>query len=1072
MCKIKIFFTVVAFIFSMSAVQAQTRTGPGGVSTNLLLWLRADDPTSITTVNYPSSNAGLNGYPAAYIKNPAAIPTVDTWKDPTRDGTNGPGSHTWTYAAGGNASGRRRPVFEASVREMNYHPSVRFWGNGTSTSAFLANPSASGRGITTSNPSTHTALFVLNNNFGAGPRAYEMVFTANVTGTPTDGPAYGIEKDTDPLWGYGRYRTDGGSSSGPRPLMELNSTTVADFFIDNAARRPLFRFNGLEDSKSDLFPSGSQGDLSRGSILGMAVDYNRTIQGVMSEIVIYNGLLNSNPSDLNKVESYLAIKYGVTLRPSPDAGNAPYPSSRYDYKFSSGGNVWQGQTGSTQYQTYYNRVAAVIRDDNADLDNGQAISTIAGSLLHLGVAGVPGTVLDADGNSVTGDLNNLEAVAFGDDNATGFSTVPQAYCGDFDSRFSRTWLIHKVLQDTRPISMIVGIQNNADFTIGQDAGTAAYYGRLNGTYALTMIIADSPANIQSGVYKAIIPMTYINGVWQCNYAFSKEDTYITFGTKTIQSYIPQPGDFFSGIKTFYWNNWTSATNSANARTVTVIPTAQYGNLGDNVIVTRTSAVYPAAVLPTSGYPRSVNTPESGSLEVRRRGAAIDAASEIRVGVKFNRPIIPNFYISDIDGVSDALEQVEIVGYYGNFAAAPTLTYAVSNGSAYRISGNIASAINDRDISSTDARGKVFVTFNTGIDSVLVKYRIAYDRTTARQSIYISPITIRSVPLPPPVNEDGLSFVKYTNQDNIETCESLTYYFEIGNNNCESKTVSFSDTLPPHMKWVADSYGLDGVSADLNPDIHPVINTAGNVLTIENLTVSSVSTLLLMAKAVFDDSSPSGEYANYGYLKYSQLVENVPYDRILHSSDKYTLDSLTIVNATYSDPYDPITLDGAYSKATYMQDDILTISYTVTNPNATNITDMYLDIGFNDEFTYVANSLSVAWLEGTGTDPAVVSSATGLLLIGASGNTGFTMPKGKLQLSFKLKAPAEADLAMASNGVDISDLNIAYNLYSNMIDPCLPNAMSDTDGIHTVPYSKVKQRQYIIVNEHLTPTLKK
>jgi len=1047
--------------------------GPGGVSHGLLLWLQADNPASLSIVNYPLIDVSLSGY-YSLVKDLTAVPTVDSWKDMKRE-------HTWTYDAGGNQANRRRPVFESAKREMNYHPAVRFWGNGATT-AYLSNIS----GISPANPKTHTAFFIMNNDFNTGSRIYQMNFatTVNRIYAGTTGNIYGIEKGTgtDDGFGKGRYRGTP-FSNGSRRLFTVGTTTIASYYIDDRTRKGArFRFNGIEDTGGEY--TGSGRGLTLGSTIGKGVDANRTVQGLISEVIIYDGLIDEGINGVenrNKVESYLALKYGVTLRPSLNTSTY----NRFDYEFSSGEPIWQGQTGDTKYSKFYNRVAAVIRDDIASLDNRHSISTDVGSLLHLGVAGV---ALDANGAGSTGDLNNLEAVAFGDNDASGFTNVQNKdVCGGFDTRFNRIWLIHKKTENDRSIKMIVGAQDNSNYPIGKDAATLDdYYPKLTGMYDILLVVADSPEDIQKGEYRQVIPMTYINGLWQCTYEFSNEDTYITFGMKPNKlGCIPGEEAVFIGTKTFEWTQWTTRTNRKPSSTTGLsLPETPFPSvdLGDNIRVTSTKVKFPTGVRTTIGHPRSGSIPVRGSLEVCRSRGAVN--QDVVVTIAFNHPVIPEFSVSGLDCYYGyAFEEVEISGgcFAGDESFAPALSYAAPRTSrtSYTITGNKATVIRRGSMSGSNKNAMVNVKFTNSVSTVTIRYRIKGRVSTgATQRIYISPITFKTVPPPPPVNEHGLSFVKDVKKYNIATCEPVEYSFRIQNTNCDIKTVSFSDALPEKMKWDASSFVLDTLSSNINQDIeYKVIPaTTGDSLKIDGLQLPGVSTLVLTASAALDEDAPGGKYENQATAIYDLITNDKHETLTLSSKDRYTLDPKTYFTATWQQRMEQVAIEEKYSLSKYKEDNEIAVVYKIKNPNPVPITGMFLNVDFNEEFTYVTGSFqpdqtggSEAFTPTLSLDPDNPSSLS--ITGSADGADGFTLPADKeLTITFKLKAPDADHLQyeLDDDGQPTgkkADLNIMYSFSSTMEDPCATEAIKDLSGEKAIPYSK--GLNYIISNKNVT-----
>ncbi|MCA6362001.1 MAG: hypothetical protein IM638_03125 [Bacteroidetes bacterium] len=76
-----------------------------------------------------------------------------------------------------------------------------------------------------------------------------------------------------------------------------------------------------------------------------------------AEILVYNTLLNS--SEIRRVESYLAVKYGITLKNNQGSG-APYV-----YQNSAGTSIWGGNTSQIGY---HNNVTGIGRDDASTLN--------------------------------------------------------------------------------------------------------------------------------------------------------------------------------------------------------------------------------------------------------------------------------------------------------------------------------------------------------------------------------------------------------------------------------------------------------------------------------------------------------------------------------------------------------------------------------------------------------------------------------------------------------------------------------------------------------------------------------
>ncbi|MCL2682999.1 MAG: hypothetical protein FWE63_05905 [Bacteroidales bacterium] len=1043
--------------------------GPGGVKENLFLWLKSDDINSLNIVHLGSDAGGLENVSNSFFDDPDAVPTVAAWSDLLRDQG---GSHVWEYirGSGGDNEQIRRPIYTESHRLMNYKPSIRFWGNGT-YQAYLRNLNA-----LAANSTTHTAFFLMNNNFSAASRIYQMGFRANTlvpsatSGYAAWGPTYGVERITNTT-GAGRYRGQSGTPTGTQGIFTTGNTTITSYYVRNANPNAgvTFRFNGQQQ-----FASGtSTTNFNTNSTLGAGIGRDRSIIGFISEVILYQGIITEGPDGAakqNAIESYLALKYGITLRPTTNANR------RFDYKFSNGEPIWLGETGAQHYGNYYNRVASVIRDDIADLDNRHSISTNVGSLLHLGVAG---TFLDVDGRGDVGMLADFEAVTFGDNNATGFTPVQDDECGSINERFNRIWLIHKQTKDNRPITMLVGAQDNRGYNIGDEATVLerSYYARLTGSHKLYMLVANNEADIMNNTYKQVVPMTFRNGVWQCSYTFTEEDTYITFGTNTnTTGCMYSEGEVFEGSRKFSWSQWTRAFANQPAtsagRTYSITDLV---DLDGDVVVTKTEVIYPQGVGTTRYNPIVTNAPEARSLHIRRNNAVNEACmSNVEIRITFDRPVIPEFTISGIDmvrsGSDNSTEIVEVVGYCDGNIFVPNIT-AADNTSRGRltINGNTITSHVRASANARERRNMAYVAFEGGTREIVIRYRTSHNLPRARE-IFISPITVRTVPPAPPINEDGMSFVKQANTREITTCESVEYSFFIENTNCDDKYVQFLDTLPEYMTWDAESLVLDTTNALHNKEIR-INNYAENrLLKIDSLVIPAASRIRLRATAVFDTNAPSGMYNNRATIVYDAIENSVNIVRQLHSLDRETLELFPSIFSETQQRPQKVEVDVTAPKS-YRQNDEITVTYKINNPNDP-IPDMYLDIDYNEGFKYVNNSFRMTdaanqtisgvyrvTIDDVGSPMPLLNVALLSIAGHTNGESGFTLPSGISYMTFKLKAPElYNDLLdeLDNNGefVTKETLEILYSFSSEVEDPCVLESITTMRGETPIPYGNI------------------
>jgi uncharacterized repeat protein (TIGR02543 family)/uncharacterized repeat protein (TIGR01451 family) len=448
--------------------------------------------------------------------------------------------------------------------------------------------------------------------------------------------------------------------------------------------------------------------------------------------------------------------------------------------------------------------------------------------------------------------------------------------------------------------------------------------------------------------------------------------------------------------------------------------------------------------------------------VRRQRGALD--SKVTIIINFNTPVRPEFSLYDIDGYLSAFERVTVTGECAGGTMIPDLSYAGSpSSSSYKINSNVATATAARALSPTDKNGQVNVSFREGVKKIIIEYAITnrIPPTWQINDLIISPIRLRQIPPPPPLNEDGLSFVKDVKSREITTCDPVEYTFYIQNVNCDPKYVHFRDTLPDKMKW-EDGLGMDSINAYENTHIRFNSYEGNAILHIDSLLVPGAGTLILTATAILDkDAVPQGDtvrFDNHARIKYKQWVENVELDRELKSVDRETLAEETWFEAAWSIRQETIPTDITVDKDYYNADSERTVTITLDNPSDDPITDSYLDLLFDAGFTYVANSFESSIISSPA--PVAVTSATDstLLIAGVtSGASGFTIPpSGTSTFKFKLRAPAAANLVHAidennQETNDIADLNIEYLFISEMDDPCIIRSMTDMSGSKQVPY---------------------
>jgi hypothetical protein len=305
---------------------------------------------------------------------------------------------------------------------------------------------------------------------------------------------------------------------------------------------------------------------------------------------------------------------------------------------------------------------------------------------------------------------------------------------------------------------------------------------------------------------------------------------------------------------------------------------------------------------------------------------------------------------------------------------------------------------------------------------------------------------------------------------------VEYSFHIQNTNCDAKYVSFTDILPDSMRWGIESLALGDDNELYNPHIH--INSYGGskTLHIDSLLIPGANTLKFTATAMLLEDAPTDTYDNRAEITYERVLETGNEYPTLLSLDRETLDEYTSFNATWQERLIEVELTVKASPPKYKADGLVEITYTLVNPDAP-ITDMFLNMDYNDNFTYVANSFTkppsltaFCVLPDPETPPIPFLTVAGT----SNGESGFTLPTGTTELKVTLKAPAldklEEELDEFDNPTGkIVDLDVRYDFSTEMDDPCVLLSIIKLEGDKLVPYSNIT---HIKTNKHITTKIKK
>ncbi len=290
--------------------------------------------------------------------------------------------------------------------------------------------------------------------------------------------------------------------------------------------------------------------------------------GNIGETIIY-GAGNLTATERRRVDSYLAIKYGITLG-----------QVNTDHYLDADGNmVWNGATNTT----YNNNIFGVAREDIGLFEQKVSKSVNAGTILT--VATVNDFVNPNDNAARTGFTNDKTYFLLGDNNVPSTSLTTIDVNGLTMQRIQRTWLSQRT---------------NTAGALFFEADLSSYGNAFAGGSNVEMIIADDAAFTTNAKRVA---GTYTNGKWVFNNNFNADNTqrYITIA-RTLSDYCVNgcnPNTFVesSDPNTIEYDNIVSTFHNTIVKEQdgTFKIWGQYSGANSQILLS------PTAILPINGF---------------------------------------------------------------------------------------------------------------------------------------------------------------------------------------------------------------------------------------------------------------------------------------------------------------------------------------------------------------------------------------------------------------------------------------------------------------------------------------
>ena len=436
--------------FSASAPTA-VPTGPGGVGSGLEVWVRAD--------------SGVTGNTDGA--------SVTSWADQS--------PNAYNFSQG---TGIFQPKYYSTTTSklVNFNPVIDFDGvNDDLRNTTTLMPTTSAYTFLAVGLDEDTNSVLYRKIFGS--EAIVDYFGLYKQGGPTNDNgwvpyAIGGQARSAPFIGDRGSMGKGTKFSAPGGANGYwNGTNFSSDSRTNHTQPQIVGFNSLNSATTDPFYAWTDGykeDPNWSPIVDGLVFRNQFFtqtyigsdngvenwKGRIPEFLVFNRVLTD--PEMQQVNSYLAIKYGVTLGQGNGAVNNN--ALNYDYLASNGTKIWDATANSG----YKYDIAGIGRDDASGLEQKQSASVNTGNILTIGNGTIAASNA-ANPNTFSADLSFL---VWGHDNANlGTKNVvdkPVAY----QARLNRVWRADL----TNAVSNLTVSFNLAPYIY--DSGNAADYALL------------------------------------------------------------------------------------------------------------------------------------------------------------------------------------------------------------------------------------------------------------------------------------------------------------------------------------------------------------------------------------------------------------------------------------------------------------------------------------------------------------------------------------------------------------------------------------------------------------------
>ncbi|AWX44927.1 hypothetical protein HME9304_01933 [Flagellimonas maritima] len=360
---------------------------------------------------------------------------------------------------------------------MNFNPAVEFDGSGDGEALHFR-----------SNSRNNITVIVVFEGLGAGNSAetQRLLFGGDVDTHLSGRTNISLGLSNGNRFSVGRtWLGDGGGFFESGNIDLLGSPTIGVFtrnVIGFEEERLITKVNGIPDIATDRSDITADQELFYFNRLGKhfnSNDSNRNFSGDIAEVLFFDGVF-PEATYVQRAESYLAIKYGITLNGAGALGSIAGNTS-YNYLAADGTVIWQAMPSPYIYD-----IAGIGKDRFADLDGGipnnssddrklrynlhqrisksvntEAIVTVSTNS-NFGNDNLDDTRTPVD-TGVSAFSTRHNYLVWGNDHASLSETVVELpLSGDVDSRISREWKVQ--MSNSAGLSPIPNVSVSVDLS--------------------------------------------------------------------------------------------------------------------------------------------------------------------------------------------------------------------------------------------------------------------------------------------------------------------------------------------------------------------------------------------------------------------------------------------------------------------------------------------------------------------------------------------------------------------------------------------------------------------------------